>query len=181
MKLKIILSVLLSSVTLWSSAMEVGGIRLPTRQDDFKLQGAGLLRKGFIFKIYVGALYLQSDEHADQVLGAVPKRLDIHYFHQTPKKHMIRVAEQTLKKNLSDEEYIKLLPMIGKLHDAYLDGQKGSVASLIYKPGEGLAYAFDDRVVTTIPNDEFANAYFKIWLGEDPSSRSIKEAMLKGG
>ncbi|MDF7797875.1 chalcone isomerase family protein [Pontiellaceae bacterium B1224] len=181
MKPKIILSILLSSLTLWAGTLEVGGIRLPTQQDDFKLQGAGLLRKGFIFKIYVGALYLQNEEHVDEVLGAVPKRLDIHYFHHTPKKHMIRVAEETLKKNLTKEQYEKLLPMIGKLHDAYLNGQKSSVASLIYQPGEGLTYAFDDRIVITIPDDEFANAYFKIWLGEEPSSPLIKEAMLQGG
>jgi hypothetical protein len=181
MKARIILSILLAGLTLWTNAMEVGGIRLPTRQDDLKLQGAGLLRKGFIFKIYVGALYLQNEEHADEVLSAVPKRLDIHYFHTTPKKHMIRVAEETLQKNLTEAEYEKLLPMIGKLHDAYLNGQKGSVASLIYQPGEGLTYAFDDRPIITIADDEFANAYFKIWLGEEPSSRTIKEAMLQGG
>jgi hypothetical protein len=94
---------------------------------------------------------------------------------------MIRVAEETLQKNLTEAEYEKLLPMIGKLHDAYLNGQKGSVASLIYRPGEGLTYAFDDHPIITIPDDEFANAYFKIWLGEEPSSRTIKEAMLQGG
>lgn len=171
---------LLISATTWASAMEVGGIRLPKQHDDFELQGAGLLRKGFFFKIYVGALYLQEEAHVDEVLGQVPKRLDIHYFHHTPKKHMIRVAEKTLRKNLTEKEYEQLLPNIEMLHQAYLNGQKGAVASLIYQPGVGLTYSFDNQLVATIPGDDFANAYFKIWLGEQPSSRTIKKAMLKG-
>lgn len=180
MKTSLLLIAVLMSAVSWTGAMEVGGIRLTKQHDEFQLQGAGLLRKGFFFKIYVGALYLQDQDHTEDVLGPVPKRLDIHYFHHTPKKHMIRVAEKTLKKNLTREEYGRLLPKMNELHEAYLNGKKGSVASLIYEPGVGLKYVFNEQLVVTIPGDEFANAYFKIWLGEQPSSRTIKKAMLSG-
>ena len=157
----------------------VGGIDLPVRQGDFQLQGAGLLRKGLIFKIYVGALYVTDKDHVGNILDDVPKRLDIHYFHHTPKKHMIRVAEETLRKNLTEEEYQRLFPRIEQLHNAYLNGQKGSFASLIYKPGGGLTYSFDNEPVLTIECDDFANAYFTIWLGEQPSSQTIKQRLLE--
>jgi hypothetical protein len=175
--LQIVLTALLLIVES-AAATTIGGIELPLRQGDFQLQGAGLLRKGLIFKIYVGALYVTNKEDVGNILGAVPKRLDIHYFHHTPKKHMIRVAEETLRKNLSEEEYQRLLPKIEQLHNAYLNGKKGSFASLIYMPGEGLTYSFDNEPVLTIDCDDFANAYFTIWLGEEPSSQTVKMGML---
>ena len=162
------------------SLAAVGGIELPKTQGDLKLQGAGLLRKGLFFKIYVGALYIENVNHLENILAQVPKRIDIHYFHHTPKKLMIRVANKSLKRNLSAQQYNDLLPKIGKLHDAYLNGKKGSFASLIYRPNEGLTYAFDNEPVVSIPCDEFANAYFKVWLGDHPSSRAVKKAMLQG-
>lgn len=157
---------------------EVGGIELPQRRGELKLQGAGLLRKGFFFKVYVGALYLEQTDHADRVLSQVPKRIDIHYFHHTPKKHMIRVADATLKKNIPAEQLARLQPNVTRLHEAYLNGQKGSCASLLYRPGDGLTYLYDDQPILNIPCDEFANAYFSIWLGDEPSSHSVKKSML---
>ena len=161
-----------------TEAATVGGITLPKKQDNLMLQGAGLLRKGLIFKIYVGALYLEEPAHAHAVLSDVPKRIDIHYFHHTPKKYMLKVAEETLRENLSPEQYKALSPKIEKLHNAFMNGRKGSFASIVHEPGKGLCYAFDNEPVITIPGDDFANAYFSIWLGERPSSRSVKEAML---
>lgn len=163
-----------------SEAANVAGIDLPEMHGEFRLHGAGLLRKGFLFKIYTGALYVTDTNHVATINGDVPKRIDIHYFHNTPKKYMIRTAQDTLQKNLSPEAYRKLLPEIDQLHTAFRDGQKKSCASIIYRKGEGLTYLFDGVEIITIPNDEFARAYFTIWLGERPSSRSVKEAMLSG-
>ena len=45
-------------------------------------------------------------------------------------------------------------------------------------PGDGITYSFDNDDVITIDCDDFANAYFTIWLGEHPSSRTVKMGML---
>lgn len=160
-----------------SPAAEKGGIHLPQTRDGLPLHGAGVLRKGYFFRIYVGALYAEA-AHTDRILTEVPKRIDIHFFHHTPKKHMVRTAEKTLRKNLPDTAYETLLPKIKKLHAAFRDGEEGSCASILYEPGEGLTYLFDGEPVVIIAGDDFANAYFSVWLGERPSSRSMKEAML---
>lgn len=160
--------------------MELGGMELPKTRGEFRLQGAGLLRKGLVFKIYVGALYVVEEAHAEQIMDAVPKRIDIHYFHNTPKKHMVNAAQKALEQNLSREELKRFAPSITALHAAYIDGRKGSVASLVFKPGEGLTYLFDGRPIITLKDDAFANAYFTVWLGDRPSSRTVKEGMLGG-
>ena len=175
-RLSIILAALLTAQG--SGAAAVGGIDLPLQHGDFQLQGAALLRKGWLFKVYVGALYVTDKADTENILGKVPKRLDIHYFHYTPKKYMVRAAEKTLRKNLPAEKYQRLLPKIEKLHGAYLNGKKGAFASLIYVPGKGLTYSFENEAILTIDCDDFANAYFTIWLGERPSSRTVKMGML---
>jgi len=161
-----------------SGAASVGGVELPMYRGELRLQGAELLRKGLIIKIYVGALYTPETTHDENILSNVSKRIDIHYFHHTPKSLMIRVANETLKKNLSADRYTELLPKIEQLHNAYRNGKKGSFASIIHTPGEGLAYCFDNEPVLTIEGDDFANAYFTIWLGEEPSSQTVKKGML---
>ena len=128
-----ILLTALFSLSVTIHAATVGGIELPLQQDDLKLQGAGLLKKGFVFKIYVGALYLENTNDANRVLSQVPKRIDIHYFRHIPKKHMVRVANATLRKNLSEQKYSEMLPKIEQLHKAFLNGKKGSRASILYR------------------------------------------------
>ena len=163
-----------------SHSMEVGGIDIPERRDDLHLLGAGVLRKGLFFKVYAGALYIVDNADAGPDLSADPKRLDIYYYHNTPKKYMIRAAEKTLRRNLSREELTRLRPAIDRLHDAYIDGRPGTVASIVHRPGEGLVYLFNGHPLLTIEDDQFANAYFSIWLGDRPSSRSMKKALLNG-
>ncbi len=156
----------------------VAGIDLPEERDGLTLHGAGLLRKGYFFKVYVGALYLAESRDAENVLSDVPKRLDIHYFHTTPRKHMVRVAEETLRQNLSPGQLARHKAHIQALHEAYRDGRKGGCASLIYRPGAGLTYAVDGETLLRIVDDDFANDYFRVWLGESPSSETIKQALL---
>lgn len=159
-------------------AMTVGGIDIPEQRDGLHLNGAGLLRKGFIFKIYVAALYVEAPNETEKILTNSPKRLDLYYFHHTAKRHMIRTAEDTLKQNLSAEQYDEMRPRMEKLHEAYRDGKPGSYASLTHRPREGLVYAFDGEPIAHIAGDDFANAYFKVWLGDPPSSQTIKDALL---
>lgn len=167
---------MLAAITV--EATVVGGIKIPEQRDDLELLGAGLLRKGFFFKVYTGALYVPDTGSGDFRLTDVPKRLDVYYHHRTPKKYMIRAAEEALRNNLSQAELKALQPSIQLLHDTYIDGQKGAVASIIHRPGKGLTYLFNDRELLTIPDDLFAKAYFTVWLGERPSSRTMKKALL---
>ena len=171
-------AVLLSALN--SHSMEVGGIDIPERRDDLHLLGAGVLKKGFFFSVYTGALYVADPGNAAHDLSAEPKQLDVYYYHNTPKKYMIRAAEKALRKNLSRKELEHLRPAIDRLHDAYIDGRPGAVASIVHRPGKGLVYLFNGHPMLTIEDDRFANAYFSVWLGDRPSSRSMKKALLNG-
>lgn len=169
---------LLLSAALCTEAAAVNGIAIPDRRDDLKLLGAGVLRKGLVFKVYAAAIYVDEDGIDRPNLSGIAKRLDIHYFHNTPKKYMISAAEKALRDNLDTEEYERLQPVMDRLHEAYVDGRAGAVASLVHRPGKGLSYLFNDQELLAIADDRFAEAYFTIWLGERPSSRTMKKALL---
>ena len=178
--LPVILATVLFLMPAISLADAFWGVELPQQQDGLVLCGAGLLKKGFFLKIYVGALYVHPTKEESKELEQRTKRIDIHYFHSTPKKHMINAAHSSLKKNLQVEEYNRLLSEFDKLHAAFLNGQKGSFASILHEPGKGLSYLFNNELKVFIPGDDFANAYFSIWLGDEPGSKTMKMALLKG-
>ena len=153
---------------------------LPREKDGLTLNGAGRLRKGFIFNVYGRALYLDQKVAGTKDLSKMRNRIDLHYFHHTPEKNMLRAANKTLKKNLSKRDHEGRTAPIDQLHAVFLNGEKGRMASIIHPPGKGLQYLFNDQAIITIPGDDFANAYSSIWLGEYPNSPSIKNSMLTG-
>jgi len=169
---------LLLLAALCSEAAVISEIEIPDRRGDLELVGAGVLRKGFFFRIYAGALYAAEDGMYSPDLTGKAKRLDIYYFHNTPKKYMIKAAEKALRDNLDAAELEQLQPAINRLHAAFIDGREGAVASIVHRPGMGLTYLFNEQELLAIPDDRFADAYFSIWLGERPSSRTMKKALL---
>ncbi|HEY5621419.1 MAG TPA: chalcone isomerase family protein [Pontiella sp.] len=177
-RISVILAVVLAALSAPVYAASRGGIELPLQQDGLKLQGAGLLKKGFVFRVYLGALYLEESGDADRVLSNVPKRIDIYYFRHIPREYMLRAAHDALKKNLGDKKYAELLPGIEQIHEVFRDGEKGARASILYRPGEGLTYFYNDEPLITVAGDDLANAYFGVWLGEHAGSKTVKKAML---
>jgi len=144
----------------------------------FVLHGVGILRAGLVFKVYAAALYRDADAAPADVLEDGAISLEVHYLHKTPKRHMVGTANQTLSKNLNADKLSALRSRIDKLHAAYRDGEKGGVASLTYIPGTGLIYAYNNEIITTIKGDDFI-AYLDVWLGEKPSSKTLKAQLLE--
>ena len=146
---------------------------------ELQLHGTAVLRAGWIFKVYAAALYLPAHLDPARVLDDAPKRLEIFYLHDTDRKHMIDTAEKTLAKSLSPQALAVIEERVRALHEAYRDGRKGGYAALTYVPRQGLSYEVDGELVTRIEGADFAAAYFGVWLGETPSSRSVKRQLLE--
>ncbi|MEJ2519407.1 MAG: chalcone isomerase family protein [Desulfuromonadales bacterium] len=49
---------------------------------------------------------------------------------------------------------------------------------LIYRPGTGTELRLNDRRLGTIPGDDFAVAYFSLWLGEQPIDKRFRDRLL---
>lgn len=145
------------------------------------LQSVGLLRYRVLFKGYVAALYLEEGTPPEDALEDVPKRLEIEYFWPIPGEKFGPVAESALERSLDAQSFQELRPRIELLHERYQDVEPGDRYTLTYHPGEGTELARNGVPLAVVPGEDFARAYFGLWLGESPIDRGLRDALLRQG
>jgi hypothetical protein len=162
--------------------VEVAGVTFPLSVEaqgiQLRLVGAGVLRYRVVFKGYAAALYLGDSTPPERVLDDVPKRLEIHYFWAIPAEAFGEAADAILARNVPGEELARLRDRVQQLHRSYEAVQPGDRYSLTYVPGYGTELALNGVVKARIPGADFARAYFSIWLGPQPISDDLKQALL---
>jgi hypothetical protein len=58
--------------------------------------------------------------------------------------------------------------------------KRGQELTFTYKPGVGLEVEVNGTVQGTVAGEDFATAFFAIWLGARPPNRSLKAGLLGG-
>jgi hypothetical protein len=166
-----------------SEAAKIEGVefdeRITAGDRMLALQSLGLLRYRVFFKGYVAALYLEPGAEPANALEAVPKRLELEYFWDIGGEKFGPVAESALARNLDERSFERLRPQIEALHQQYEDVKPGDRYALTYLPGEGTELAKNGVRLALVPGEEFARAYFRIWLGEAPLDRDLRDQLLK--
>jgi len=170
--------------------MEVEGVKVPDRvrqgdsDFDLVLNGAGV-RTRLIFKIYVGALYLQQKKTAaDAVLADTgARRIALYLLRDLTSEQLFSALNEGLKSNLASAELAKLEPQVKQLEgifDAIKQAKTGDVILLDYVPGSGTRIVVNRDLTETIPGADFNRALLRIWLGDKPVDTGLKKAMLGG-
>lgn len=146
-----------------------------------ELRSLGLHRYRILFKGYVAALYLEPGTAPAEVLEPVPKRLELAYFWPIGGGKFGPAADSVLERNLDARRLEQLRPKIDALHEKYQDIEPGDRYALTYHPGEGTELAKNGVRLALVPGEEFARAYFGIWLGEAPLDRKLRDQLLQDG
>jgi hypothetical protein len=60
------------------------------------------------------------------------------------------------------------------------DVKEGSRIAGVYLPGAGVRFYLDGKPLASVPDPEFANAFFGIWLDPATTARGLRAALLKG-
>ena len=60
-----------------------------------------------------------------------------------------------------------------------MDVKPGDAYTLTHVPGRGTALRLNGRLLVRLPGDDFAPAYFRIWLGEVPICPKVRDVLLK--
>ena len=155
--------------------------RIAVENHQLERIGFGTARYAGVVQVYDAALYAPSREAADILGGATPKRLEIVYHRSIEAGMMIQAAQRTLERQHGADTLRRWQPQIERLHAAYRDVAAGDRFALATAPGRGLWLEFNGRESVRIADDEFAKLYFGIWLGEEPLSASLREALLPAG
>lgn len=144
-----------------------------------RINCVGLLRYMVVIKGYVAALYLGEGAPAERVLSDVPKRLELHYFYAIKGSDFGMAADKILAQNQDAETLQRLRPRIARMHALYEDVKPGNRYALTYIPGKGTELALDGISKGVIEGDDFAAAYFSIWLGAKPIDASLRDQLLR--
>jgi len=162
-------------------AAELAGATLPDTlsagDKTLKLNGLGL-RKKAMFKVYVGALYLESpSKDAGAVLTADERKaIRMHFLRDVTKAQLVEAFQEGFEANAKDtagqkaafDQMLALVP----------DVKAGDTLTLTYVPGKSTTLRVGDKELGAFEGKGFADAVFSIWLGPKPPSDDLKKGML---
>lgn len=175
-------------------AAEFEGVKLPDNVriseggTELLLNGAGL-RKRLLFRVYVGALYLQKKTGAANaaVNDAGAKRVMMHMLRDVPADQFADALEDGLKNNNPAEDLVKLEAQVKQLRavfDAVKVAKSGDVILIDYLPGSvsggGTRVTINGTVKSTIAGEGFNRALLRVWLGDKPADSDLKKGLLGG-
>ncbi|WP_296942456.1 chalcone isomerase family protein [uncultured Massilia sp.] len=169
------------------AAVDVGGYKFEDTDklagQELKLNGAGMRTK-FVVKVYAAGLYLTEKKTAvaDILKQEGPRRVTLQMARDVSSEDFGKAFMDGLNDNVDRAEKSRIVSQIGKFGEifAMVDGlKKGDVLHLDWIPGTGTVCELNGKKLgSTLPDIAFYNAILRIWLGDKPVDRSLKQAML---
>ena len=146
---------------------------------DFEKLGEYRFVYRFFFDLYEAALFADPQSTAEDVLRAdTAFHLQFRYLRKIDKSIILKSADRMLEKNLTPEERASIAERVEQINKAYTTVRDGDVSSLTYKPGVGTTLMINGEPIITIEGQDFAQLYFRIWLGEKALSESLRQHLL---
>lgn len=165
-----------------AAAVELEGVRFAAQRQigdaSLDLTCVALLRYKYVIKAYVAALYLGGGVVPSDVLGDVPKRLEIHYFWNLDGGDIAKAGDEILARNVDAETLATLRPRLDQINALFENVKPGDRYALTYVPGVGTELSLNEQRKGVIPGADFAAAYFRIWLGEQPIDTAFRDQLL---
>lgn len=145
----------------------------------YRLIGSGVFRY-MIWTAYAGAYYQLEGETQPQPLSAVPRRMELAYFHAIEAPDFAEATTESLQKSLTAYEYSQLDADIEAFNQSYRDVEPQDRYVLSWD-GDTLRLALNGDTLYEGGNAALASAMFGIWLGERPLGEDFRDALLGRG
>jgi hypothetical protein len=145
----------------------------------FERVGQATFRWKSILKVYDIAFHLGAGEPAKRALTDVPMWLHLKYHRAFTAAEIIKGGNTLLARNADAATLATLNERLNRLNVAYRDVKPGDSYTLTYAPKVGTTLRHNGKQLVTIPGHDFAATYFRIWLGENPISHSLRDQLLK--
>jgi hypothetical protein len=169
-----------------SSAVEIAKQTIPDQatidgiDQPLVLNGAGIRYK-FVFKIYIGALYLseKNQDPAAIIASEGPKRILMYFLYdKVQKKDMDKAWKEGFEDNLDKQMLAKLGQRMDDFSALFTDAVEGDTIWIDNIPGSGTRVTINGTEKGVIPGDDFYPALIQIWIGKDPITTALKKQML---
>jgi len=168
------------------SAKEVAGVKLEENLavseggPSLSLNGAGVRYK-FFFKIYVGALYLPAQQNDPAVIlkGSQANRVLMHFLYdEVTQEKLVAAWQEGFAENVEADVFQTLKTRLDKFNGMFSDMHAGDVILLDYMPGKGTRVTIKGVEKGLIEGADFNQALLSVWLGEEPVTEELKDALL---
>jgi Chalcone isomerase-like len=151
-----------------------------------RLNGLGLRGVAWI-KAYVTGLYLAApSQDVPQILAMQgPKRLRMKVMLEAPSQEYTKAFLKGVRRN-EPEKVQQALASRLTAFAAQIDSLKtiraGDVVDMDYLPGVGTQLRLNNKAVgAAIEGEDFYRALLKIYIGDKPADKKMKEGLLRGG
>lgn len=160
---------------------------LPDRvkfRDLYRLPGAELKLIGYGIKriltvrVVAAAFYLPEGVPSERILTDVPKRLEVIYLLNIPKRELDRATVRGIRRNVSKEEFKRLQAEIKELNSYWPSVRRYDRIALTYFPGRGMVINVNGKDRGVVEGKDLAAALFSVWVGENPADEIIKAKLL---
>jgi hypothetical protein len=165
------------------AAIDVAGVQVPdtatAEGKTLKLNGAGL-RKKFVFKVYVAALYVEtpSRDGAAVVAASGIKSMRLTIMRSLKGTQISEAIEEGFERNSKDQQE-KLRARLKKLEAMIPDVKEGDEIVFTFLP-DGVRVVVRGTDRGTIEGRDFGDALLSVWLGPNPVQEDLKKALLGG-
>ena len=166
------------------AAADVAGVRVPgtvtAEGKTLKLNGAGL-RKKFLFKVYVAALYVEtpSRDGAAVISSSEVKRMRLSVLRSLKGSQVSEAISEGFSRN-SKDQMPRLQDRLKKLEAMIPDVKEGDDIAFTWVGDKGTEVTVRGTDRGTIEGRDFADALFSVWLGPNPVQEDLKKALLGG-
>lgn len=151
-----------------------------------RLNGLGLRGVAWI-KAFVAGLYLAApSKDASQILAMQgPKRLRLKIMLTAPSHELTRSLTGRIEDHEPEVVRVKLgdrLTQLAGLIDSLGELQPGDTVDLDFIPDKGVSLRYNDKPIgSPVAGDDLYRSVLKIFVGDHPVDRRLKEGLLRGG
>jgi hypothetical protein len=127
--------------------------------------------------VYVAALYVAKPSNDPKTIleSNTPKELILHFVRNVSASDLDKAWEEGFEKQRG--AFKDSLTMI---ESWMTDMKTGQRLTFIHKPGAGVQVDVNGTTKGTIKGDDFAKAFFSVWLGPNPPNAELKSGLLGG-
>jgi Chalcone isomerase-like len=151
-----------------------------------RLNGLGLRGVAWV-KAFVAGLYLPAPtrDAAQAMAMPGPKRLRMKIMLDAPAAELSKAVRRGVAKNENERAQAQLAERVTLFNQA-IDSlgtlKVGDVVDLDWLPGKGAQLRHNERVVgPLVEGEDFYRSILKIYIGERPVDKRMKEGLLRGG
>lgn len=132
----------------------------------------------FGLSIYEAELWVGEQGYRADSPAAAPFVLDLRYARKLDGAKIAEASAEQMEKTGAGTP-AQRAQWLAKMKTIFPDVKEGTHISGVFLPGAGARFYLDGKALASVPDPDFARAFFGIWLDPATTARPLRTALLK--